>query len=248
MSEFLDNQTVTAASLNQIAIDLGKPTFTNFADNTAYNVDKLNDITAAIVGRGIAIGVKNACECTLSDGNITVDTGLIFFNSGAKMRIDTAQTIAYTSSAVKRYIYAYNDTALNSIRLVSDEDAPAENMDTVMLCTVENNVLTDEREYSIAKVTLPAGKTVYQYEKTVPVYKSNKHLIDTIFDNQYSLAAVECYVNGTGYIAKLLVKDTEISWKVSNSMGWIYLKKSNGKIYIYNQNCTTPGTVTIWFI
>ena len=117
-----------------------------------------------------------------------------------------------------------------------------------MLCTVENNVLTDEREYSIAKVTLPAGKTVYQYEKTVPVYKSNKHLIDTIFDNQYSLAAVECYVNGTGYIAKLLAKDTEISWKVSNSMGWIYLKKSNGKIYIYNQNCTTPGTVTIWFI
>ena len=229
MSEFLDNQTVTAASLNQIAIDLGKPTFTNFADNTAYNVDKLNDITAAIVGRGIAIGVKNACECTLSDGNITVDTGLIFFNSGAKMRIDTAQTIAYTSSAVKRYIYAYNDTALNSIRLVSDEEAPAENMDTVMLCTVENNVLTDEREYSIAKVTLPAGKTVYQYDKELTIPKG-KALIDTVFDNQYSLAAVY-YSNYGVYCAQLLIKDTELSYRYSE--GYIYLKKSNGKIYVY---------------
>lgn len=244
MSEFLDNQTVTAANLNQIAIDLGKPTFSNFIDNTTYSIDTLNDITSAIVGKGVAIGIKNACKCTLKYEQLTIDTGLIFFNSGAKMRIDTAQTITYTFSSVKRYIYAYNDTELNNIRIVSDEDAPADNMDIVMLCSITNGIVTDEREYAIAKVVLPVGQTVYQYEKEIKGVNKDKYLLDTIVDNQYSMAAVE--VNGK-YEAQLLVKDNEVSWRVSSNMNYVYLNKSNGKIYVYYKNPYLSSPIHIWF-
>lgn len=250
MGDFTDNQTVTAADLNQVAIDLGKPTFANFVDNTAYNIDKLNEITSAIVGAGIAIGIGNACKCTMSNGNISIDTGLIFFNSGAKIRLDTAQTIEYTTSAEKQYVYAYNDTALNNISIVIDTEAPTASMDTVMLCTVTDGNLTDSREFSKANVSIPSASQVYQYEKTLYFRASQKMQADIINNNQeYSIAAVYDYVRGC-YIAGMLKNNTEVTFSINNYND-VYLTKQGTQIKVstyFAGRGTNQTSVKIWLI
>lgn len=250
MADFLDNQTVDAASLNQTAIDLGKPTFSNFVDGTQYNVDKLNEITASIVTAGIAAGVGNTCACTLSGGKISIGTGLIFFNSGAKMKIGTALSIDYTASDTLQYVYAYNDTSLNSVRIVADETEPTESMDTVMLCTIKSGVLTDMRDFSQARVSLPAAATVYQYEKTLAFKGGEEIQRDVINRNQsYTLAAVYDSQSGS-YEALLLENGVKKSFPTGR-YATVYLTKQGTKVIVsthFAGSGTSSGTVKIWLI
>lgn len=153
---FLDNQSVNAAAINQIAIDLGKSTFSAFTDGTPFSVDKLNEITQAITSAGIVLGDTNNCKTELSNGQISVDTGLCIFHSGAKKRIEQKQYLTPTANT-KQYIYLLNDASLNTINLKMGTENPAdtENADYVMLATYgEDNTLTDQRTFSTAKVSI----------------------------------------------------------------------------------------------
>ena len=165
----------------------------------------------------------NTCACTLSGGKISIGTGLIFFNSGAKMKISTALSIDYTASDTLQYVYAYNDTSLNSVRIVADETEPTESMDTVMLCTIKSGVLTDMRDFSQARVSLPAAATVYQYEKTLAFKGGEEIQRDVINRNQsYTLAAV--YDSQSGFIrsfafgkrSKKIVSDRAVCYRLFN--------------------------------
>lgn len=248
MGEFLDNQTVTAASLNQIAIDLGKPTFTNFTDNTTYAIDALNGITASIVGKGIAAGVTNACKCTLANNKVTISTGLIFFNSGAKMRIEEAKSVPYVASSTVQYYYAYNDTASNSIIITSDESKPSDAVDAVMLCTVKNGILTDARQFSKAKVALPAAASLKEYTKEL-MFSSSKQAVDTFDDSRlYTLAAVEDYDYGI-YTAAKLPDNAEVVFRISTNLT-VYLKKNGTKITVSTKasSGSAKETVNMWII
>lgn len=191
MEEFTDNQEVNAASLNRIAIDLGVPTFANFADDTTYNIDKLNEITSAIVSAGIAINDGNACKCTLSDGTITIDSGLIFFATGAKMRIENSLSLTYETSSDIKYVYAQNDFSLNTIKIVLDDEPPVESSDIVMLCTVKNGALTDARTFARAKVSVPTNHEPFRYQQTAYVTSGKTNTVGIVDNGQdYTIAAV----------------------------------------------------------
>lgn len=156
---FLDNQTVTAAALNQIAIDLGKSAFSTFTDGTEFSVDKLNEITKNLASAGIVAGDTNQCKPVLADGQISIDTGLCIFASGAKKRIETKQYLTPTADT-KQYVYLLNDTGLNTISLNISADSPASvaNADYVMLAVYNvDNTLTDQRKFSTAKVSIPSA-------------------------------------------------------------------------------------------
>lgn len=252
MEEFTDNQTVSATSLNQIAIDLGRPTFSNFADNKAYNVDKLNEITADIVSAGIANSVGNRCRCTLSNGNIVIDTGLIFFNSGAKMKLDSTVSLSYEISDTQRYVYAHNDTSLNIIRIISDEAAPSGDLDTVMLCTVVSGAVSDARVFAKAKIALPAAQAIYS-EEISGGFNSGRETIIAIIDNnqEYSMCMAENVSYGKNY-SELIDNDTvEIKFSVNNVVITIKIKKEGTKYTISgtkNGSGSTGATFKIYLV
>lgn len=165
MSEsFLDNQQITASDLNNIAIDLGKSTFADFADGTVYNVDSLNGITKSLVYPGVVCGDGNQFQVTkVQDGKIKVDTGLSIFASGAKKRLTQAEYID-VSVGMKQFIYLLNDTALNKIYITVAATDPGivleEDADYVMLAWYnEDDTLTDRRTFSKAKVDIPSANT-----------------------------------------------------------------------------------------
>ena len=179
---FLDNQTVTAAALNQIAIDLGKAAFSNFTDGTEFSVDKLNEITKNLASAGIVVGDTNQCKPDFSDGQISIDTGLCIFASGAKKRIETKQYLTPTADT-KQYVYLLNDTGLNTISLNISADNPASvaNADYVMLAVYNaDNTLDDQRKFSTAKVSIPSANQSQVYNSGLIRFWSSEN-----YENRY---------------------------------------------------------------
>lgn len=138
---------------------MGDTTFSAFSSNK-FGVDKLNEITADIVGKGILKTATDSngnsvmgCEPIISGDNILIQNGVIVFESGAKIRITSPVSvpkIKYT------YIYAINDLATGtaSIQVLSSELTSG---DYVLLAVMKYNVLEDARAVATAKVALPAA-------------------------------------------------------------------------------------------
>lgn len=155
MGEILDNQEVTTQTLNNIAIDLGATTFSAFSGEK-FGVDKLNDITKALVGKGITQGA-NKCEPYISGGDLYINTGTIIFLSGAKMRITSPLKVEIQNGT---YIYALNSTDTNMAEIVVSETAPTTG-DYVKLAAVDaSGGLTDLREWAQSNVLLASNQSV----------------------------------------------------------------------------------------
>lgn len=154
IDSILDNQEVTATTLNDIAIDLGATSFNGFGTEK-FGVDALNEITKNLVTPGI-LKTGNKCEPTLVEGVLSINTGIIVFNCGAKKKItDEALVIEAINGT---YVYALHDTITNTCKIIMSETAPtAETGDFVNICKISNNgKLTDMRNYSAARVDLNA--------------------------------------------------------------------------------------------
>lgn len=153
---FLDDQTVTAQDLNNIAVDLGYADYSHFPETPPQSaVSALNQITADLVTAGI-LQSGNNCAVTLSNGKARIDTGVIVFETGAKKRIEEAVLIDLMSSGTN-CIYALNDTVNNAIKIVCAAEFQTSG-DFIKLAKIENSTVTDMRQFATAKVafTTPA--------------------------------------------------------------------------------------------
>ncbi len=151
---FADNTEVTLENMNDIAKDLGDTEFSEFSTNK-FGVDTLNSITSDLVSSGILRTEENAnmgCEPVIGGNNVIIRPGVIVFETGAKLRITEAETIAKTNST---YIYAKNDHITGLASIVVSETAPTNQMDAVQICRIDaNGNLIDLRSSSVAKVPL----------------------------------------------------------------------------------------------
>lgn len=151
MAEIRDNAVITVDDLNNIAVDLGDTTFSAFSGEK-FGVDKLNEITADLVGKGI-LNIGNKCMPVLDGGVVYIQTGVIVFESGAKIRITLPVMVA---AAIGDYIYAFNDVTTGRASIQTSAGYPTSG-DYVMLAQRNAGAsVTDLRQYSVAKTTLSA--------------------------------------------------------------------------------------------
>lgn len=156
---FLDNQTVTAADLNNIAVDLGYADYSHFPESPPQSaVSALNQITKDLVTCGI-LQTGNNCAVGIVGGKARIDCGVIVFESGAKKRLDEAVLIDL-KSGTDCCIYALNDEANNVIKIVCSEEFPIEG-DFVRLAKISSeNTITDLRQFAAAKVAFNTPASV----------------------------------------------------------------------------------------
>ena len=172
-----DNQIFTANDLNQIAIDLGVSTFSYFNDGEPYAVTELNNITKELVTKGV-LKTLNECKCTINEDNtITIDTGIVVFSDGCKIRIEEPFVIQLTTD-IKTYIYAEHDNEFDRVSLITDTELSEK--DYVLLATVEAGVVTDERVYSVARVNMPAEANSFSKELYIPATTQYKRVENSI--------------------------------------------------------------------
>lgn len=147
------NQEVTGEVLNAMAIDLGNTSFNGFDGITKFGADKLNEITKALVSKGI-LTTDDMCRCEKTGNGITVHKGTIVFESGVKKTISEPVEIEAENGMA---VYALNNTAAGVCTLEAEQDFPTDTgTDYVPLCKINaNGTLTDKRSIAEAKVDFP---------------------------------------------------------------------------------------------
>ena len=111
-TDFIYSQSITADDLNNIAVDLGAGTFTAFADNSPYAVEQLNQITSALVGKGISTK-GDMFSLSIVGDNFIISSGTAFFESGRKYTLETPLTIPLQAGE----IYLLEDEATGNVSL-----------------------------------------------------------------------------------------------------------------------------------
>lgn len=180
MATFEDNAVVTAEDLNNIADDLGDTTFSAFSEEK-FGVDKLNQITADLVSKGI-LNTGNKCEAIIADGKVYIQSGVIVFESGAKIRIEEPVIVDAVNGS---YIYAVNNLLTGKASIEVGESFPTEG-DFVSIAQVNDaGEIVDLREMSVAKVTLSAELQNNYAEQTAHINS---------YDGKDEYLIVECIV------------------------------------------------------
>lgn len=149
MTDFKYSQIVSAANLNNVAVDLGNAQFDHFSDSVPYAVDQLNTITGDLVSAGV-LNILNNCAVTVSANGININTGVAVFGDGAKIRITEPLTLPY--SAGELFFYKNPTT-----KEVTAEVGTLPQDNYIWIATVQNETtFVDRRTFSKAKVTMPS--------------------------------------------------------------------------------------------
>ena len=178
MSEinFLYGQAVTADNLNEIAIDLGAESFSEFADSVPYAVEKLNSITADLVGKGIT-NALNRMQLEVTAEGVTVNTGVAIFTSGRKIKLNEPVTLSFSAGE----LFIEENETLNTVSIKIGE-LPELN-DYIHLATVsEDGTFADKRPFAVGK-TAPLQKNLtesFSVSKTYTVTEEGFCLVDSI--------------------------------------------------------------------
>ena len=251
MSGFLYGQAVTAEELNGIVIDLGNTDFSAFTNNTPYAVNKLNEITCALVSKGI-LSSGNKCEVTVDIENqkIIIADGIIVFSSGAKKKITNNLEIDFTVGNAY-YVYALNDEANNTCKIVLSEGAPDVSSDHVKLAEISaDGSLTDKRVLAKAKceiftegnsyvITQQVGKDDLPVKRTitVPISGVKKIFIKTF--NSYPCSLWEYDIETgkfTGAYKRSAGSGDDDQFESNTSEPYIYYHGGSSALY---------GTLTV---
>lgn len=188
MSEtILDNQEVTAEVLNDMAIDLGATSFNGFG-NEKFGTNALNEITSALVSKGI-LNSDNKCMPVLGTNTVTINTGTIVFATGAKKKISEPISVNLEPNT---YIYALNDTVTNTCSIVISSTEPTSG-DYVMIAAIDvDGKLVDKRNIATAKVAFPTAPGAIKSETQQLTFKFKQHFTYTYEMGTESFSYVLC--------------------------------------------------------
>lgn len=257
------NQEVTTDTLNEIAIDLGATSFNGFTTNK-FGANELNQITAALVGKGVLLS-GDMCRPVISDGLLYISSGTIVFENGAKKVLTEAVNVPLTASTC---IYAFNDVAAGTCSIISAEAFPDAG-DYVKLASVdESGNVIDARDIAMGKTAPAEGMFSEEISVTftqgVPTYQTAVSYDDKYFEDpnygvsyvpknpmcQYFLISIVSGVLRSPYPA--YVKLSSESQKImiipeaSNLSDRLVVRKVGNVVQMYlGQEGTYPDTLTI---
>lgn len=166
-TEFYYNQEVTAAMLNDTAIDLGATSFSQYGTEK-FGCAELNKITQTLVSSGVLTSggaLRPVVETDSKGKYIVIQDGTAVFNDGAKYTQSSRLRYGYASSLKGQKIYILNDTANGRAILMRSSTYPTA-ADYVKIAEISSSgTVTDTRTICSAKVELTSGN-VY-IEKTL---------------------------------------------------------------------------------
>lgn len=151
---FIDSVTYGTDDINDITRSLVGAGVAPFLSKDSYNTSDLNVMTSALVGEGVQLG---GCEVSIQNAATqemiaTVAQGIIFFESGVRLTVDSD---GYTLSVVpntKGYVFAHHNTALQTAEILFAAELPTDG-EYVLLAEVSSvGKVTDKRRFAESKV------------------------------------------------------------------------------------------------
>lgn len=158
---FTDNTVYGVDDVNDITRCLTGAGVAPFVEKDSYDVSDLNAMTSALVESGIQLG---GCKCTVenagtSEMRVHIAQGIIFFESGVRLEVDSDGYTIYVSPNISGTVYAHYSPSLQKADIVFSAELPT-NGEVVELATIsENGKITDIRKPAVSKIA-SVGKNV----------------------------------------------------------------------------------------
>ena len=202
---FIDNVSYGTDDVNGITACLTGAGIAPFTSKSAYSTSDFNALTAAVVGSGTSLG---GCKCTKSGNTVTVAQGIIYFENGVVLCVDSGKyTVAVTANTAG-YVYAYFNNSLQTADIVFGETLPDSGYYVKLAQISTGGALTDCREFARSKAatfganaavtktftyqtpTLSAGKYIYGKISDIDLSKFNYAIIQYVNSDNYGTNAV----------------------------------------------------------
>lgn len=165
---FIDNKSYGVDDINGLAANLVGAGITPFVSKSSYTPSYLNSLTSALTTKGTQL---DGCKCTkTSTGYVKVSQGIIFFENGVCLSVDSSGYSVYVSSTANGYIVAQYDVNLQKATISFKTEMPEEGQ-FVKLADIVNGNVVDSRTFARSKfgsiganATTTAYFTACQYE------------------------------------------------------------------------------------
>ncbi len=151
---FFDDQLIGVDELNKITSRL-------ISDGIVREVSSVADLNGFVTDVATAGVVPETCESlkvTVKDGVITVNKGSAIFSNGTVIELTEAENFPCLSES-KQFIYLISDSVSNRayIDVLNEETTYEVN---ILLATIKDGVVTDERKYARGKLAYYASADV----------------------------------------------------------------------------------------
>lgn len=151
---FVDNEIYGTDDINDITRSLTGAGVAPFVSKDSYSVTDLNALTAEVVTSGVSL---DGCKCTAenpgtAEMTIMVGQGIIFFESGVRLTVDSDGYIFSVTPNTAGYVFAYFSPTLQKANIIFDTELPSNGEYVLLAELAENGALTDKRAFARSKV------------------------------------------------------------------------------------------------
>lgn len=157
---FMDNEPVTAEFLNSAAAELGGGVLA-FEDGGNYGVEHLNDISGALITKGVSRG----CGLDAHEGQVTIGAGVLYLSDGRRITIDDAGVTMDFVSGQKNYVWFGFDSVSGFVSPRCTIEEPAADDVVVIGSVTETGEVVSKPDRAVMKHPFLALHNTENYEK-----------------------------------------------------------------------------------
>jgi hypothetical protein len=173
---FKDNESYGTTEINDITARLVGAGIAPFPAKDTYNPSDLNSLTGVLLSSGVNL---DGCKCTVNTSakQVTVGKGVIYFSDGTWAEVDAAGvTLDYTGN-VTHYIYAVYYDLTQEVKIVCDTGIDTEGEVVELGAVSVTGVLSDRRAYARSKIATFGTNTskIITISSTEPLDEYGRH-------------------------------------------------------------------------
>lgn len=158
---FTDNVSYGTEDINAIVKDLTGAGVAPFPTQDTYSTSDLNALTEAIVSSGVSL---DGCVCKKTNNVVTVAQGIIFFENGVRMSIDSDGYELVVSENTAGYVYAYFNASLQKGGIEFSAELPETDYYVLLAKISAGGAVTDMRTFARSKVASFGRNAVFETE------------------------------------------------------------------------------------
>lgn len=160
---FADNVSYGTEDVNNITARLVGAGIAPFAAKNSYSPSDLNALTAAVTSSGVS---PNCCRCTKSGTAVSVAQGIIYFENGVTMEVDSEGFTVTVPQNTAGYVYAYYNDSLQTADIVFTAELPQTGYYVLLAEISAAGALTDRRTPARSKVATFGTNAAYEFTPT----------------------------------------------------------------------------------
>ena len=253
---FVDNAIYGTDDVNDIVGCLTGSGLAPFLSKDSYSVSDLNSVTAALTTDGADL---DGCKCTAenvgtADMRVNISQGIIFFESGVRLIVDSEGYSIGVSPNTAGYVFAHYSPSLQIADIKFDSELPNDGEYVELAQLSADGVITGTRRFARSKVGTMGSNasqiielTVQQPELYQKGTSENSYIVARakgIAASDYNYAFIMEAGAENPYIASYmgLYKIDTQKFPVLINQGKVWYNCSNGGGFFRSTNSTYEGS------